>query len=395
MSLKTYQFVAALTCFILYYCATCTAQTWKQKSNVPGGNRLGAFSFVIGDTVYVGGGEKTDMWGYNTTNDTWAPKAGLTGITNDRTFAVSFTLNGKGYLGGGADGSYHSGAIDKDDLWEYNPATDTWTQKNNLPSPDQRGVFVLNNTPYLLCLKNYKPALFQYDAVNDTWIPKKEHPGHHLYNPFVFAVNNKGYIACGNDSTAGTKKTYEYDPVADSWAQKADLPADAREAGVAFTLHNKGYIAFGANYIFSNYYNDLFMYDPANDKWSHAGVFPAAERSYAVAAVVNNKAYIGSGWSFTSSDNYYHEWYELSVPSGVSRIPEKEIKIYPNPATDILHVDGISGYNYSIATMDGRKVSGGAVTGKDIGVGQLSQGHYILQIMSSGWQYHAIINVTR
>jgi hypothetical protein len=53
--------------------------------------------------------------------DYWVQKSNVGGL--NRADATGFSLNGKGYMGTGYSGTYQS------DWWEYDPASDTWTQK--------------------------------------------------------------------------------------------------------------------------------------------------------------------------------------------------------------------------------------------------------------------------
>ncbi len=132
--------------------------------------RYGAFAFVIGDFAYVGGGidnsfvtsferfdSKTKEWSENgELRDIYL----LKDITEDiehydsevldirRSYASTFSLNGKGYVIAGNKGDYLS------DCWEYDPATDLWTEKNRFEQkmmPRCKATsFVLNGLPYIM-----------------------------------------------------------------------------------------------------------------------------------------------------------------------------------------------------------------------------------------------------
>src|SRR5438045_7987523 len=64
---------------------------------------------------------KKDFWEYDPATDTWTQKADFGGVARNR--ATGFSINGKGYIGTGWDGSFRK------DFWEYDPATNTWTLK--------------------------------------------------------------------------------------------------------------------------------------------------------------------------------------------------------------------------------------------------------------------------
>jgi len=67
------------------------------------------YSFLCANTLFAGAG-------------TWTQKADFGGTA--RFEAVGFSIESKGYIGTGNDGSSYL-----KDFWEYDPAANTWTQK--------------------------------------------------------------------------------------------------------------------------------------------------------------------------------------------------------------------------------------------------------------------------
>ena len=62
-----------------------------------------------------------------------------------------------------------------------------------------------------------------------------------------------------------------------------------------------------------------------------------------------------------------------------------DLCIYPNPTSNILHVEGIEqAQEYSIYTMQGCKIQKGIAGDKQINVSELPQGIYLLQFKNSG-----------
>jgi N-acetylneuraminic acid mutarotase len=81
---------------------------WFQKKSFPGGPRVSAVSFLMGDKAYIScgsesstGGYKKDLWEYDVANDEWIQKAGFEG--NARSNACGFVIGKKAYLGSGLD----------------------------------------------------------------------------------------------------------------------------------------------------------------------------------------------------------------------------------------------------------------------------------------------------
>ncbi len=173
--------------------------SWQQKSdlgwNTPNGptGRYGAVAFSIGNNGYFGTGNdgqfRNDFWEYDPVANTWAQKADFGGQA--REFAVGFSLSGNGYIGLG-DGSTASNNGDFTDFWEYDTASNRWTQKGDFAGGARTGA-----TP--------------------------------------FAIGGKGYIGTGL-GVGWFNDFWEYDPVADSWTQKSAFGGDAREGCIGFSI---------------------------------------------------------------------------------------------------------------------------------------------------------------
>src|ERR1700741_160192 len=140
--------------FILltFICIDFVAQdTWTQKASF-GTVRIGASSFVINDKIYVVGGWDytnflNDLWEYDPTLDTWTQKTSFPGAARD--CGIAFSVGNKGYYGTGNNGTQFSNHLA--DFWEYDPATDSWAQKNNFPGGARFGAvaFTVNGNGYV------------------------------------------------------------------------------------------------------------------------------------------------------------------------------------------------------------------------------------------------------
>ena len=83
------------------------------------------------------------------TNNKWIKKADVGG--GPRGWAFAFSINGKGYAGGGDPTGNFSTFLK--DVWEYDPSMDIWTQKGDFPGAgrDAAFSFVLNGIAYMGC----------------------------------------------------------------------------------------------------------------------------------------------------------------------------------------------------------------------------------------------------
>jgi N-acetylneuraminic acid mutarotase len=98
---------------------------FKVLAPMPGPDRQNAFSFVLGNRLFLGMGNQTDelivlpdVCYYDVETGFWSlvrePFPG-----KPRTNAIAFVLNGRAYFGGGADADGNP----LDDMWTYTPPT--------------------------------------------------------------------------------------------------------------------------------------------------------------------------------------------------------------------------------------------------------------------------------
>lgn len=251
---------------------------------------------------------------------TWTSKANM---PEGREGAISFSLNGKVYWGGGTSTSQ---TVVKDDFYEYDPATDKWTQLANMPEERIYGIgFAINGKGYVALGKKsgsvssgYLPTLYEYDAAADKWTKKSDFPpGYGVTFSNVFTVNSKAYILGGtNSSFANYGYLYEYDPANDTWTQKSNYPIVHQGnywvlQPFVFSIGNKGYIVSGGVLASSGsgteYIKKGFEYDPVTDKWTPISDFPGDGRTKGTAFVLGNKAYCGFGAN--KDPNFFNVFY--------------------------------------------------------------------------------------
>jgi hypothetical protein len=176
-------------------------------------------------------------------------------------------VNGKMYVIGGWDEGKAAGIN-----YEYDPATDKWTQKKGMPrSAHHAAIATANGKLYVI--GGFVPPKDTQIPTGGAWEPIAE--------------------------------TWEYDPAADSWKSLAPLPTK-RGAAVAVEVGGKIYVIGGATTVagskdpyFTFFGPSLVLttnevFDPATNKWESRRPMSVA-RNHAYAAAVNGKIYVIGG----------------------------------------------------------------------------------------------------
>jgi N-acetylneuraminic acid mutarotase len=268
-----------------------------------------ASGFVINDKVYIGLGKNLsnvlfkDLWEYNPTTNSWTQKADFGGTA--RSNAVGFQINNKGYFTTGYDATGR-----KKDLWEYDPISNLWTQKTDFLGTARYDAigFSISGKGYVGTGfdTGYKNDFYEYNPVTNSWLARAN-VGSALRSEGVgFSIGNKGYIGTGYVFGVGYSNDFwEYNPNTNSWTQKANFGGTGRYGAIGFGLDGKGYIGTGFDGL-PGHKNDLWSYNPSSNAWTQKVSLPGGGRSYAVGLALGCKGYVisGNNGGVVLSDNY-------------------------------------------------------------------------------------------
>ncbi len=280
-----------------------TTNSWTQKANAGNNVRSMGVGFSIGQLGYVGIGTSAsglialdDFWEYNAGNNTWTQKANFP--AGGRKGAVGFSIGNKGYVGTGETVTALGGYVNYD-LWEYDPALNSWTQKTNLTGSARKFAtgFSIGNKGYIGLGTDGGSDLtdfWEYDPATDSWAQKANYNGNGKRFVASFATGSKGYIGLGTDINGNYYNDWnEYNPTTNAWTGKATFPAAGRHSTAGFAMNNKGYV--GTGYDGANYLNEFWEYNPATDAWTTKATYSGNARKNAVGFSIGNKGYIGTG----------------------------------------------------------------------------------------------------
>ena len=233
-------------------------RTWSQVSDFPGKARFYSSSFVVDNNAYVCTGnidgdfynDVKENWQYNQQTNVWTKKAYFPGKA--RSSAVAGAVNGKGYVGTGA-GENKNGT---NDWWEYNPASDLWTQKASFPGSPKAGAaaFVAASTvgvqKIYVCAGadgvdldggiNVVNDLWEYNPSTDNWRQRANLPApSRAFAVGITGVDHgivgTGYINPG--STGKLNDCWQYLQSSNTWQQLSNVPGP-RWVATGFALGN-------------------------------------------------------------------------------------------------------------------------------------------------------------
>lgn len=201
--------------------------TWTRKADYPGLMRGGGVGFAINGKGYIAtgvvksdilqsGDPAKDLWEYDPVKDAWKQKADLP--AGERFNAFCFVVNNKAYVGGGRKTS----SLAFKDMWAYDPTTNTWQQKADFPGyayqryfnyTNGSSGFVGNGGGWDAGNYLYSKQFFRYFPTNNTWTQLADFKGYQRDFSIAFYLNGSGYAGMGHHEIyTSTNDLYKYTP---------------------------------------------------------------------------------------------------------------------------------------------------------------------------------------
>ncbi len=360
---------------------------WEQKANFASTGRHRGTAFSIKDKGYMGLGHinsvvniaYADIWEYDPASDTWTQKADFGG--GDRYHAVAFTVGEKAYCGSGRKPSNSW----SDDFWEFDPVANSWTQISDIPGGMRLGAlaFVIDSLAYVgagSSSTGTSEQYYSYYPPTDTWTPIAAFPGNDRATGVAFAINGKGYVGTGSGGFGAGNDFWEYKPEQDQWIQRADVGPTPRQGATGFSINGKGYILTGNNFGNGENYRDVWEYEPATDVWKQIDNFPGAKRRFMNSFVIGNTAYCGIGTNGTN----FNDFWSFTGTVGLDEELKLKVFAYPNPTTGTFRFSGLENkiVVLEIYSLSGVLVYRNSLQGNDnINVSELEQGTYLYTVI--------------
>ncbi|MFT5601528.1 MAG: N-acetylneuraminic acid mutarotase [Flavobacteriales bacterium] len=310
-------------------------EAWIQMDSVNGAPKASCVGFSLMGEGYIGmgissSGNKRSMYSYDLDQDDWDQELSLGGINAsglNRNSAVSFVIDNKAYVGTG-----NGSAPFLDDIWEYDPIAEVWTQKASFGgSPRRQAIgFAIDSLGYIGTGEDANGLtndFWQYNPSNNSWVEVAEFIGTARKQAVGAVMGALGYVGTGNDGSY-RRDFYEYNPNLDVWTLKPMFFGSPRYGATAFAMFPNLYIATGYDNTLS-YKNDVWEYNFFTNTWTQKIDFPGDGRVNASSFVVDGIGFLGTGYNGTYLDDFYAYLVPLSNSSITNR-PD-EILVYPNP----------------------------------------------------------------
>lgn len=252
-------------------------------------SRTSATAFKINNILYFGcgdnGGTLSDFYSLDINSNIITELTPFPGGPQKR--LISFAIDDIGYVGGGFD-SFSLG------FWEYNPNTDSWVQKEDLPAHPEHGAigFSIQDKGYIITPtrdENLNPTggdLYEYSKETDTWVLKAKYPGGTTY-PTYCVISENFYVGISN----GEKTFWKYSQNDDSWTRLSDFPGTAWQLSNSFAIGSNIFVIAGwpCN-------NEVWKYSTTQNNWQRYEVdFPGSTRHNTITFSQNDLGYIGFG----------------------------------------------------------------------------------------------------
>ena len=244
-----------------------------------------------------------------------------------RTEAVAFSIGGKGYVGLGEN---PGAPTTFNDLWEYDPTNNIWTQKADYPVIRASTTsFVIDDIAYVgtghdytiietnrAYRRNPTNDFYAYNPVMNQWDSIAPIPTA-ITGAIGLSIGSKGYVIGGADTLECLSTIYEYDAVTNRWTTKTPLPT-THCAGAGNTINGKAYIGMG--------YGEpaFYEFDPTNNTVNTLQSYPGNPMGDLISFMHENEIYFGFGMDTdkllgTYSQDYWKfnpiekKWFQVSL----------------------------------------------------------------------------------
>lgn len=327
---------------------TSAANQWSQKANFGSFGRHRGVAVGIGNRIYAGTGHLngdgtdewfSDWWEYDPSTNSWTQKANYIGNNGggDQDL-TAIAIDGIAYVTGG----WYGGAAH----FKYDPTINIWTQITTPPTA------FANTDPFVIDGKGYymhwgSSILYMFDPVLGTWSTIGAMPATVYQRSATFVINGKGYFK-------SQYSFYEFQPGSNTWTQKADFPGTAPNNNIG--LSQGGYGFYVGGYLgWGDMYQEVWRYDPTNDTWLQMEDYPFSARRWAVKAKIGEQCYVGLGTNGTN----FNDFWQFSSTADLGEFEIEDFQAFPTLALSQVNFvsSGMNDFEIAIYNASGEGIS--------------------------------------
>lgn len=296
---------------------TTSIGQWERLSQPPADfpGRNNHVVATVNGIIYLGLGNDNnyaynDWWRYDPATDSWERLTDFPG--KPRNLAFSFVINDKIYVGGGDSllwRPYYR------DVYVYDPSTDTWQGVASLPyalsgapgTSDGTYGYVFGGMNEWGELQN---VILRYDPNQDRWDTLTTLAGEGRWGPFL--VYHQGYLYAGTGRTSSGEylpDVYRFNLSTAQWERIADYPIPTYDAW-AVTSGDHLFL-LGGHIPYDSFTNQYYYLSISQNQWNPLPPFPGGSRNNLIGGIVGNDLYAGLG--VTPGLTFPRDWWRLKI----------------------------------------------------------------------------------
>ena len=301
--------------FLMMQMESVAANDWELITEIPT-KRKNFTTAVVDNKIYLIGGTIFNNWNgpfglsivevYDPQTNSWQRVADMPTLRTSPQAAVVDSII---YVFGGFNGKDNRGVNLKFPtvVDAYNPQTDTWVRKQDMPVPRFNfglgvvagKIYLIGGSPGIAPEEEQRTDRVDiYDPATDTWgkgrkMPTRRDPfSVKVVNDHIYVIGGYGWPQIPNNPGPRLTVIEEYNPITNQWRQKNDM-LELKDGFGTAVVRDAIYLIGGA--ALNKFIATVDVYQPQIQKWSDIPALPMPLVNHS-AAVVNGKIYVFSGF---------------------------------------------------------------------------------------------------
>ena len=250
-----------------------------------------------------GGRYKNDLWQYDPVTDSWTDLGASP--MKPRVNATIAAANGKLYAGLGYAGyGVYRDSTYLQDWWEYTPETGEWRRLADYPNQNTVGPYSTTVGDVIYSLYGMGWGFTQdvclYHTTDNTWsqLPINAERARYAAGCCGAMLDGVYYFGTGY-RTYNETQWFSADLATDKWHRCASIPGKGREVSACAASKNYVYLFggryFGGDMSGGEIFDTYMRYLPSKDQWEWCGKMPCGRAENQIAFSINGKVYFGLG----------------------------------------------------------------------------------------------------